>query len=195
MSTPSPRRTARLAAALLAPVLLLTGCTGMQGTGDLEYVEGDGQVIELVGEDRVGPVDLSGETVDGEDYDIADVRGSVVVVNVWWSGCGPCVTEMPMLTELDAAYDDEDVSFVGINIRDSSAENPSIYDPSSQTLLAFPGRATPRFPPTTLVLDAEGKVAGIINGAIPSRATLTTLVQSAGGPEAPERTDEPDGSA
>ena len=190
------RRTARtLVAGVLLPASLLLGaCSGLTGTGELDYVPGDGGVVELAPEDREPPVELSGfPTTTGEDYVLE--RGRVTVVNVWWSGCGPCIREMPLLTELDAAYDGA-VEFVGINIKDTSLENartferdrgvdyPSIY-PGTEALLAFSGRTSPRSMPTTLVLDEDGVVVSLVNGEIPSRTTLTDLVEDAGGPPAP----------
>lgn len=180
-------RLARPAAAALAALLLMSGCSDIGGTGDLEYVAGDGQVVEVARADREPPVDVSGTTVQGDPLDVSDLQGKVVVLNVWWSGCGPCRTEMPMLVEAEATYDEADVAFVGINIRDLAPENaaaferdrgvdyPSLYDPGSETLLGL-GRYAPYAPPATLVLDREGRVAALINGAIPSKSTLTTLV-------------------
>lgn len=189
-------RTARtlLAAVLLPTSLLLGGCSGLTGTGELDYVPGNGGVVEFAPEDRQAPVELGGETTTGEEYTFEP--GAVTVVNVWWSGCGPCIKEMPMLTELFAAYDG-DVDFLGINIQDTSAANarafetdrdvdyPSIYDPNGNALLAFTGRTAPRATPTTLVLDEDGVVVSLVNGEIPSRTTLTDLVEEAGGPPAP----------
>lgn len=180
-------RLARPAAAALAALLLMSGCSDIGGTGDLEYVAGDGQVVEIPSKDREPPVDVSGTTVQGDPLDVGDLQGKVVVLNVWWSGCGPCRTEMPMLVETEASYDDAEVAFVGINIRDLAPENaaaferdrgvdyPSLYDPGSETLLGL-GRYAPYAPPATLVLDRQGRVAALINGAIPSKSTLTTLV-------------------
>jgi thiol-disulfide isomerase/thioredoxin len=133
-------------------------------------------------------VDLSGETVQGDDLTLADLRGQVVVVNLWWSGCGPCRTEMPMLVDAESELPGDETEFVGINIRDLAPENaaaferdlgvdyPSIYDPGSERLDAF-GRYTPYAPPTTWVLDREGRVAALINGPVPSKSTLTTVVE------------------
>jgi hypothetical protein len=100
---------------------------------------------------------------------------------------------MPMLVETEGEYessaDAERISFMGINIRDNSTANaaaferdrgvdyPSIYDPGSETLPAF-GRYAPYAPPSTIVLDVEGRVAALINGEIPSKSTLTTVVDS-----------------
>ena len=43
---------------------------------------GDGQVVQVEPADREDPVQVSGETVQGEPLDLADFRGEVVVVNV-----------------------------------------------------------------------------------------------------------------
>ncbi len=179
-------RRARVAG-LLVPLLLMSACSDVGGTGDREYIEGSGGVVEIAPDKRPDPVDMSGTTVQGDKLDIGDLRGKVVVLNVWWSGCGPCRTEMPMLVEAERELGREKVAFVGINIRDLAPENaaaferdrgveyPSFYDPGSETLLAL-GKYAPPYVPATVVLDTEGRVAAIINGPIPSKSTLTTLV-------------------
>ena len=168
--------------------LLLSGCSDFAGTGDLDYVPGKGNVTEVALGDREDPVEVSGDTVQGDRLDLADLRGQVVVVNVWWSLCGPCRTEMPMLVEAEADLPADETAFVGINIRDAAPENaaaferdlgvdyPSIYDPGSETLDEF-GRYRPSSMPSTAILDRDGRVAALISGAIPSRSTLTTLVE------------------
>ncbi|GAA1504549.1 TlpA disulfide reductase family protein [Nocardioides humi] len=179
-------RTVR-AAVLAALLLLMTACTDIGGTGDLDYVAGNGKVVAVAAADREEPVAISGTTVQGEPLDVTDLRGKVVVLNVWWSGCGPCRSEMPMLVEAERELGD-DVAFVGINIRDLAPENaaaferdrgvdyPSLYDPGSETLLEL-GDYAPPYMPATVVLDQQGRVAALINGAIPSKTTLTTVVE------------------
>lgn len=181
------RRVAR-AVAVVAALLLMSACSDLGGTGDLDYVAGSGNVVEVAPGDREEPVAISGTTVQGEALDLADLRGKVVVLNVWWSLCGPCIKEMPMLVEAETELGD-DVAFVGINIRDLARENaaaferargvdyPSLYDPGSETLLEL-GRYSPPSMPATLVLDASGRVAALVNGPIPSKSTLTTVVES-----------------
>ncbi|THJ10620.1 TlpA family protein disulfide reductase [Nocardioides sp.] len=176
---------------LLALLLLVAGCSDVNGTGDLEYVAGDGRVVEVAASDREDPVEISGTTVQGEPLDLTDLRGRVVVLNVWWSGCGPCRTEMPMLVQAAQELGEEEVAFVGINIRDLAPENaaaferdrgvdyPSLYDPGSETLLRL-GSYAPYAPPATVILDRDGRVAALINGPIPSKSTLTTLVDDIG---------------
>lgn len=149
---------------------------------------GEGNVTEVARGDREDPVEVRGETVAGEELDLADLRGQVVVVNVWWSLCGPCRAEMPMLVEAAAELPGAETEFVGINIRDLAPENaaaferdrgvdyPSIYDPGSETLDEF-GRYRPSSMPSTVILDRQGRVAALVSGAIPSKTTVTTLVE------------------
>jgi thiol-disulfide isomerase/thioredoxin len=175
-------------ALLLLGALLLTGCSGFSGTGELEYVQGDPQVTEIAPDDREEPVAITGESVQGDPIDFADHRGEVLVVNVWGSWCPPCRAEMPMLVDAHDELAPDDTAFIGINIRETSRDNaavfereydvpyPSVYDPGSETLLRF-GRYAPSQPPSTLVLDREGRVAALISGAVPSKKTLVDIVE------------------
>jgi thiol-disulfide isomerase/thioredoxin len=110
------------------------------------------------------------------------------VVNVWWSECPPCRVEQPDLNEAAAELGD-DVAFLGLNIRDSSAEKAqafvrnndvpygSVYSPDGRALLAFAGTLNPRSIPSTVVLDADGRVAASVQGRIPTTQTLVSLVE------------------
>ena len=171
--------------------LLLTGCSSLQGTGTKGYISGDGTIVTYDPADRGEPVELTGTSLDGRPLDVADSRGRVLVVNVWWSGCAPCRREMPMLVEAAGRLRSE-ADFLGINIRDSSAQQgrafaesfavpyPSIYDPTGRALLAFSGSIAPRTIPTTVVLDPQGRVAASVAGEVPSTLTLVELVREVG---------------
>lgn len=178
----------RLAAAALA-VLLLAGCTSQDGVAGEDgggYISGDGTVLQIPAGDRQDVPEWGGETVDGETVDSADLDG-VVVLNFWYAGCPPCRVEAPDLEEVFQDYGDR-VTFYGVNVRDSAptassferefgVSYDSILDVSTRDVLsAFAGQVPPSAVPTTLVLDAEGRVAARISGMIPSATTLGDLI-------------------
>jgi thiol-disulfide isomerase/thioredoxin len=170
---------------LLLAVVLLSACSGLSGTGDLEYIEGEGNVLQVAIEDREDPVDVSGDSLEGDSVDLAEWRGDVVVVNVWGSWCIQCRSEAPLLVE---AAEELDVQVVGIDIRDNVADAlafqrefgiayPSIYDQGSEQLLQFGAKYGPKATPTTYVLDRKGRVAALISGEVPSLGTLSDVVE------------------
>jgi thiol-disulfide isomerase/thioredoxin len=141
-------------------------------------------VAQVAVEDREDPVEISGDSLEGDPVDVADWRGEVVVVNVWGSWCTPCRKEAPLLVDADAELD---AQLVGIDIRDNTAEAlaferefgieyPSIYDQGSEQLLGL-GKYDSRATPSTYVLDREGRVAAVISGEVPSLGTLRDLVE------------------
>lgn len=174
--------------AALACLLALVGCSGMSGTGDKGYITGEGVPVEVKAVDRGDPVELTGTDLEGEDVDLADLRGKPVVVNVWWSQCPPCRVEQPDLNDAAAELGDR-ASFVGLNIRDSSPDAarsyvrgfdvpyPSIYSADGSALLPFAGTLTPRSIPSTVVLDADGRIAASVQGRVPTTQTLISLVE------------------
>ena len=173
---------------LAALLSLAAGCSSLSGTNSGGYITGDGATTAWAPAHRGKPIVLSGQTLDGKKVDLADFRGKPVVVNVWWSGCGPCRTEMPLLQQASKDLTGKAV-FLGINTRDNSADNglafersvgaayPSLYAPDGRALLAFPGLA--RTLPQTVVLDAKGRISAMISGPVPSKLTITQLVECA----------------
>lgn len=182
----------RVLPALLA-VLLLAGCAsadglaGRYGSGQ-GYISGDGRYLEIPIAERGEPIEFAGPTIDGGEFSNADLDGRVSVVNFWYAGCPPCRDEAPGLAALAAELDD--VAFLGVNVYDTAdvarvfeekygIGYPSILDVTSGAVqLAFAGRVAPNAVPTTLVLDADGRVAARISGRIEDPSILRSLVET-----------------
>ena len=166
----------------------LSGC-GSQGTGDKGYVDGAGIVTRLPVAQRKKPGVVRGTTLDGRALDLKRYAGKVVVLNVWGSWCAPCRQEARALAAASRQLAPDGVVFLGVNTKDSSEDNalafqrhfdvpyPSFFDPSGRTLLAFRGTLPPSAIPSTVVIDARGRVAASILGAVPSERTLVDLVE------------------
>jgi cytochrome c biogenesis protein CcmG, thiol:disulfide interchange protein DsbE len=45
---------------------------------------------------------------------LANYRGKVVVLNFWWSQCGPCIAELPSLEQLH--HDDPNLAILAVSI-------------------------------------------------------------------------------
>lgn len=50
--------------------------------------------------------------MDGTQYNLANLRGKIVVVNLWGTFCPPCVVEMPELNSLVEKYRGKEVVFL-----------------------------------------------------------------------------------
>lgn len=129
---------------------------------------------------------FTAEMLDGTTFDSEDLRGQVAVVNVWGSWCGPCRAEAPDLARLATERAGE-VVFIGINVRDNEAAAqayersfavpyPSIAtEDSGAALLAFRGALASAAVPSTVVLDADTRVAARVVGPVTYR-TLDALI-------------------
>jgi thiol-disulfide isomerase/thioredoxin len=151
------------------------------------FVSGDGTIERLGLDQRSAPLTLSGTTLEGAPWKVADAADKVLVLNVWGSWCGPCVAEMPHLQQVwsQLSTAGRPVQFLGINYRDGAetaraflrankVTYPSLEDDGGRTLLALRGKANTT--PTTLVLDRRGRIAARVSGPV-SAATLTGLVK------------------
>lgn len=167
----------------------LAGCSDeVGGSGDTGFVSGKGVITRLAAEDREPPGEVAGETLEGDPISLEDFAGRTVVLNVWGSWCAPCRSEAPDLVAASEELADRDVVFLGINSRDLDkaaalafqrrfeVPYPSIYDQQGRTLLAFRGTLSPNAIPSTVVIDAEGRVAASVIGEV-TRATLVGLVE------------------
>lgn len=155
------------------------------------YTAEDFRVVEIPEAKRGEPVAFGGVTEHGEQFSSDDIRGQVAVVNFWYAGCGPCRVEAKDLEAVWQKHQPDDVQFIGVNIYDQAdtakafAETygityPSLLDADTgEAKLAF-AKVTPiQAPPTTLVLDRQGRVAARIIGPIDGTSILSTLIQTA----------------
>jgi thiol-disulfide isomerase/thioredoxin len=196
-----PRRTtlAVVVVAVVAAVVAVVALAGGGGeglapqaaTGQVELV---GSGVAVVPEAERPPLPaFSGRTLDGKELDLASLRGRPLVLNFWASWCGPCRAEQQGLELASRTLAGRDVRMVGVNIRDDKGAAvsyleefgvgyPSLFDRAA-LLSARLGALGPQAPPYTLVVDAQGRVAARVFGALPGgepkrqAALLTDLVE------------------
>lgn len=140
---------------LLSLTLLLAACKGLQPTQDSNPPL-DGRL------QRIRMVDLEGQTVSWPS-----LRGKPVFLNFWATWCAPCVAEMESIQYLQQRLGDQ-VHIIALS--NEPAEKISAF--GKRRDLDFPlwqlqGEYIDAFVlelPTTLLIDAKGKIVEDIEG-------------------------------
>lgn len=115
----------------------------------------------------------------GAEVSLSDLRGRVVVLNVWASWCGECIDEVPVLERVGERYDPGRVVMLGLNSEDGIAHArrfladhpftyPSLRDPGAGSAKALGMWAYP----ATYIIDADGRVAATHVGAVEEAGQL-----------------------
>jgi thiol-disulfide isomerase/thioredoxin len=126
-------------------------------------------VAKLVGKPApaISLEDLSGKTVT-----LADFQGKVVLLDFWAVWCAPCRSEMPIFEKLHREFAGKDVAILTVDV-DEPAATPAQYLKDEKltfpVLIAEGTDTLDRYGvhafPTTLAIDAEGKVAAFAVGS------------------------------
>lgn len=135
-----------------------------------------GKIQQIAADHRVAAATLSGELLDGSRYDPAAYAGHVTVINAWGSWCTPCQKELPVLRRLASATYPAPVRFLGLDVADrqSSAQAmvkqyalpyPSLFDPDKTAYVALAPSLAENVP-STVVVDARGRIAAIVIGPV-----------------------------
>ena len=177
---------ATLVALLLAGCSTGTGAVDVNNGGEFRFVAGTpaGEVIPP--DQRAKAPEFSGQLLGGGEFSSTRLAGDVAVLNFWGSWCAPCRVETPEFQQVYADVKDEGVSFLGLNVKETSQEFatsfvnrfgiqfPSLYDPRGEVALAFRGYPANAIP-STIVLDRKGRVAAVYTGTVTTENLRTVL--------------------
>jgi peroxiredoxin len=126
---------------------------------------------ERMAESRIkNPADFTPftlKTIDEKSISFADLKGKIVVINVWGVWCAPCVAEMSELQEFFEKYQsDEDVAILTLDRGDTLETVKKFMADRKLTLPVLMDDGyldkIPQFGgafPTTFFIDKNGKVA------------------------------------
>lgn len=108
---------------------------------------------------------LQGTTLDGKPFDLAALKGKVVVLNLWATWCGPCREEMPALDGFATQYAARGVVVVGLDedeAKDSAEVQKVMAAFHYPALMAVSAVSDdfhqPRVLPMTYIIDAQGVI-------------------------------------
>ncbi|GAA3843173.1 MULTISPECIES: TlpA family protein disulfide reductase [Brevibacterium] len=184
-------RRAVLTGIIASTALVLSACgenddLAAQAGSDQGYVSGSGVVSQVAVKDRGEPLDLSFTTIDGKQMSLSALRPTPVVINLWYAACPPCRVEAPDLKAVSEEFGDS-AQFIGVNVRDQEAEAnafisnyqipyPNMLDTNGDMVALLSGVLPPQATPSTVILDAQGRAAARVVGAV-DKSTLKGLIE------------------
>lgn len=125
-------RRCRLTSLALATCLVglgLAACEGKPGAA----ADRPGAVLALG-----APVPaFAGTTLRGEPLSLADLRGRVVLLNVWATWCEPCREELPELQQLHATLEPRGLTVLGVST-DAARDLATLREMVSSFGLTYP---------------------------------------------------------
>jgi thiol-disulfide isomerase/thioredoxin len=134
--------------------------------------------------------EFTGTTLDGQTISLNELRGKLVVVNVFASWCGPCRVETPHLVELYNELDKDQVEFIGLNLQETPAavqlfkeeffiDYPLVLNEGGEITDIY----SPIGLPTTWFIDQEGIVRFTFSGPMTKESLQAILEDVAAGRE------------
>lgn len=145
----------RAGAVVLVATLALAAC-GEAGSGG---EDGEGVETSIPTLDAI--------TLDGDSVALTDLRGEVVLLNVWATWCVPCRKEAPELQALHEQHRDRGLRVVGVTVDNRGVEDQIHqfieqhgmtydiwWDPDGSAIAEFGAAGVP----LTVLLDRDGRV-------------------------------------
>ena len=137
---------------------------------------------------RIAAPAMKLKDMDGQLFELARLRGKVVVVNFWATWCPPCRREFPSMERLRLKMQGKPVVILGVN----EGETVDIIDQFNSTLdlqpqfpilLDIDGEAMRPWPvrglPTTFFIDKQGRIAhSAIGGREFDHPEMLRLIES-----------------
>ncbi len=126
------------------------------------------EMLALPGEEQTvltgqKAADFALKSTDGEQVELASLRGKVVVLDFWATWCGPCRRELPIVDKLRAEFG-SDVQFLGINDEDNGTVKGFLKKNGYGLTVLMDSKHTVnrtygvRSIPTLLVIDRDGVI-------------------------------------
>ena len=142
----------------------------------------------LIPSPRVGFLapDFSLESLSGDQISLSDMRGKVIILNLWASWCPPCRAEMPALQRVYQENHERGLEVLAVNmtaqdniaavtdfVQEFNLTFPILLDISGEVGNAYLMRALP----TTFFINQDGVIQRVIVGGPMSEVTLQSTVE------------------
>ncbi len=131
--------------------------------------------------------DFTLDVAGGGEWTLSELRGDVVLINLWASWCPPCRLEMPAIQQVYETNRERGFEVLAINMTYQDSETAAI-EFAQELGLTFPvlldrtGEVGYQYQlrslPTTFFVDRQGVIRQVILGGPISEVTLQTSLES-----------------
>jgi peroxiredoxin len=139
-------------------------------TGGADDESGHGAAAAAM-EGKPAP-DFKLKAADGKDVSLADLKGSVVILDFWATWCGPCRASLPELDKIYTGLKGKGLKAYAVNLREEkdTVEKfvdqtklgiPVLYDTEGQTADKYGVTGIPQ----TVVIGKDGNVKKVVVGS------------------------------
>ena len=130
--------------------------------------------------------DFTLTTLDGQKVTLSNLRGQVILLNIWASWCPPCRAEMPAMQRVWEEYQFQGVVVLAVNstVQDTLTDAQTFV---TENVLTFPipldtqGEVTRLYRvsslPTSFFIGADGVIREVVIGGPMAEALLRSRVE------------------
>lgn len=120
-----------------------------------------------------------------ENVALADLKGSVVLLDFWATWCGPCIAAMPHLQTLDQKYADKGLRLYTINLRESEEQAKQfmvnrgfnlkvLMDRDGETFQKYKGQGIPY----QILIGRDGVIRRVSAGITPDGSSERAMEEA-----------------
>lgn len=160
-----------------AIVVLLSSMVIVSVVGCSSLSSKNAKVLESPVFKNMQTTDINGNKVNSSDFS----KNKLTLVNVWNTGCTPCVDEIPILDKLNTEYKDKGVSIKGLLLESEAGltdqqkstakeiinKSKSTYQQLTASKELFESDVFKDIDsfPTTFFVDKNGNIVDVISGS------------------------------
>ena len=123
--------------------------------------------------------------VKGQQHNLEDYRGQVVLVNFWASWCPPCIQEMPVLEKLQQKLNEQPFEILAVNVGEAKYRVwkfvklinfglPVLLDERKDTFNAWGVSVLP----TSFLIDKQGRIRYRVQGETELDSEAVALIET-----------------
>ena len=130
--------------------------------------------------------DFTLQTIENQQITLSNLRGKVVLVNLWATWCPPCQAEMPAIEAIYEEYKDQGLEILGVNttyqdtptdleqfIPEHHLTFPILLDSTALISKQYQLQALP----TSFFIDRKGIIREVVVGGPMSTALLRSKIE------------------